>query len=77
MLNIKITKKTQKILSSLQPKHIRQLKEKIAQLRIHPDSHDSKQLIGYPYKRVDVGEYRIIYNVADNTLLIYIYWKKK
>ena len=39
--------------------------------------HDSKQLIGSPlYRRVDIGEYRIIYRVEKDTVKIAVVGKR-
>lgn len=72
MLNIEISKDASKFLRSLPAKHERQIAEKIMQLREDPDAPDSKNLHGYPLKRFDAGEYRIIYLVIQNTLYIFV-----
>lgn len=35
-------------------------------------SHDSKQLKNSPYFRADVGEYRVIYEIENDTMLLLI-----
>ena len=37
---------------------------------VNPKPHDSKELKGQPYRRTDIGEYRIIYRVVENVLKI-------
>jgi mRNA interferase RelE/StbE len=39
------------------------------ELREVPEPQDSKQLVGHPeYRRVDIGEYRIIYRVDGDAV---------
>jgi mRNA interferase RelE/StbE len=70
MLTIRISKRAEKDQSRFPAKHRRQIAVKIVQLRTTPSPPDSKKLIGYPYRRVDVGEYRIIYQVENDVLEI-------
>ena len=54
--------KAKKFITSLPPKHKRQVKDHILGLQKNPMPHDSKKLQGYEnYVRIDIGEYRIIY----------------
>ena len=48
-------------LKSLPPKQFRQVVTKAFELMANPEPHDSKVLVGYEYRRADVGEYRIVY----------------
>ena len=48
-------------LKSLAPKQFRQVVTKTFELMANPEPHDSKVLVGYEYRRADVGEYRIVY----------------
>lgn len=44
---------------------------------MNPYPQDSKVLMGYPaYRRVSVGEYRIVYRVVDDILLISLIGKR-
>ena len=71
MLKIDITKSAGKFVKKLPPKQFKQIVGTILGLRENPKPHDSKQLIGYPeYRRVDIGEYRIIYRVDTGTVYI-------
>ena len=70
MLAIRISKRADKDQSLLPAKHRRQIAVKLVQLRSTPSPPDSKKLIGFPYRRVDVGEYRIIYQVENDVLQI-------
>jgi mRNA interferase RelE/StbE len=42
----------------------------------NPKPHDSKELKGQPYRRTDIGEYRIIYRVEENVLKIALVGKR-
>ena len=71
MLKIEITKSAGKFIKKLPPKQFKQVVGTVLGLRENPKPHDSKQLIGYPeYRRVDIGEYRIIYRVDTETVYI-------
>jgi len=41
-----------------------------------PEPPDSSQLIGYPYRRADIGEYRIIYRVEEDCLKVALVGKR-
>jgi mRNA interferase RelE/StbE len=34
----------------------------------NPEPTDSIQMQGYPFRRVDIGEYRIVYRIEDDCL---------
>ena len=77
MLKIEITKRVGKFLAKLPSKHGRQLATKIQELRQNPEPHDSQILKGQaPYRRADVGEYRIIYFVQGDTLKVDLVGKR-
>jgi mRNA interferase RelE/StbE len=77
MLKIDITKAAGKFIQKLPPKQFRQIVSTIFALRENPTPHDSKQLIGYPeYKRVDIGEYRIIYRFDSDSVYVAIVGKR-
>jgi len=42
----------------------------------NPELQDSSALIGYPYHCVDLGEYRIIYNVDGDVLKVFLIGKR-
>lgn len=60
----------------LLPKHRRQISGKILDLCSDPIPNDSEQVIGFSYRRVDIGEYRIIYRVQSDALLIPLIGKR-
>ena len=77
MNKLDITKTAIKFLEKLPPKQFRQIVRTIFKLREVPEPHDSKQLIGHPeYRRVDIGEYRIIYRVDGDVVKICIAGKR-
>ncbi len=73
MATLNLKPKAKKFISSLPPKHKRQIKDSILALQDTPLPHDSKKLRGYEnYIRVDVGEYRIIYRYEQQDDLIIV-----
>ncbi|MES0337565.1 MAG: type II toxin-antitoxin system RelE/ParE family toxin [Candidatus Magnetobacterium sp. LHC-1] len=63
-------------LDCLAPKQFRQIVKKALSLTSNPYPVDSKQLSDSKYRRVDIGEYRIIYLVDGDTLKITIAGKR-
>lgn len=77
MYKIAITKSAGKFIKKLPPKQYRQVVSSILALRENPTPDDSKQLSGYPeYRRVDIGEYRIIYRFDNDTVYIAVIGKR-
>ena len=76
MRQLDLKLKVKKFIESLPNKHQRQVKNAILALQENPLPHDSKKLIGYePYRRVDIGEYRIIYRydeVEENIMVVLV-----
>lgn len=56
-------------LTELPAKQFRQVMLSIIYLTKDPHPHDSAKLIGYPYHRIDVGEYRVIYDIEPEETL--------
>ncbi|SIT10850.1 MULTISPECIES: type II toxin-antitoxin system RelE family toxin [Alicyclobacillus] len=75
-MKLRITKSAKDFLSELQPKTFRQVVMRILDLLSNPYPHDAKQLKGYDYFRVDIGEYRIIYSVADDEIHVLLVGKR-
>lgn len=65
MLKLNITKQAIKFFRSVPAKQYRQVFNKILALMEDPEPPDSSPLIGSPYRRADIGEYRIIYRVEN------------
>jgi mRNA interferase RelE/StbE len=77
MYKLDITKAVDRFLKKLQPKQFRQVVQTILKLRFDPNPNDSKQLIGSAqYKRVDIGEFRIIYRIEDDVVKIAVAGKR-
>jgi mRNA interferase RelE/StbE len=77
MYKIDITKSAGKFLKKLSPKQYRQVVSAILALRENPTPNDSKQLSGCPeYHRVDIGEYRIVYQFNNDTVYIAVIGKR-
>jgi len=76
MLRLNLKDHAQRFIKRLPPKHAGQVLRKIAALQKDPLPPDSKQLGGAIYRRADVGEYRIVYRVADKVLYIPLIGKR-
>jgi mRNA interferase RelE/StbE len=60
-------------LAGLQPKHAGQIARKIIALGEHPIPSDSQSLKGYAdLRRIDIGEYRIVYSYNEKNDLVEI-----
>lgn len=76
MRRIDLSRQAEKFLRQLPPKHGRQLAVKIRQLAGDPEPQDSKLLRGFPYRRADSGEYRIIYEHDAAELRVLVVGKR-
>lgn len=77
MLKIEISKRAGKFLTKVPAKHGRQLATKIQELRNNSEPYDSQALKGNsPYRRADMGEYRIVYFVQEGTLRVDLIGKR-
>jgi len=76
MLKLLPGKTARRFLDSLPPKQFRQIMLKILRLLDDPKPHDSKPMTGHPFLRNDVGEYRIIYDVQEDTLRVLLVGKR-
>jgi mRNA interferase RelE/StbE len=76
VLKLSITKQAIKFFRLLPAKQYRQVFNKILALMEDPEPPDSSQLIGYPYRRADIGEYRIIYRVEEDCLKVALVGKR-
>jgi mRNA interferase RelE/StbE len=63
-------------IQTLNPKQYRQVVGTVFRFLQNPEPQDSSALIGYPYRRVDIGEYRIIYNVGGDVLNVFLIGKR-
>jgi len=76
VLKLDLSKQSLKFVQNLPPKQFRQALNKILELMSDPNPLDSIKLTGSPYKRTDIGEYRIIYNVEDDCVKVYYTGKR-
>lgn len=77
MYKLDMTKAAGKFAGKLDAKQFHQVLTAILKLREEPKPHDSKQLIGSPeYRRLDIGEYRIIYRIEIDTVKIAVVGKR-
>ncbi len=78
MNKLAITKKADKALSDLDAKQYKQVGKTIFKLLHDPEPNDSQPLKGAENgeRRVDVGEYRIIYSYFEETVQILVIGKR-
>lgn len=76
MKRLRLTKNSLSFLESLPAKKFRQVVASIFGLLANPEPHDFTQLKGYPFRRVDIGEYRIIYEASGDDVLIQLVGKR-
>jgi mRNA interferase RelE/StbE len=76
-LKLDYTKDFLKELADLPAKHFKQVVTRVLALTGDPTPPDSKMLQGYPaLRRVDSGEYRIVYDVTEEAVRIIIVGKR-
>ncbi|MEK6627530.1 MAG: type II toxin-antitoxin system RelE/ParE family toxin [Bdellovibrionota bacterium] len=75
-LRIDIAKDVGKFLKKIPKKHSSQIAKKIISLSENPKAQDVSDLKGYGFKRADQGEYRIIFDVKDETLYVILVGKR-
>lgn len=75
-MKLLLSKAARDFLDTLPPKQFRQVVTTVFRLLSEPYPHDSKQLKGYPYHRVDIGEYRIVYEVEGDDLRVVLIGKR-
>lgn len=70
---IEYSKNAERNFAKLPPKIIQRIAVKIEELKIEPRPHGCKKLKAY-YKtyRISIGDYRVIYEINDNKLIILI-----
>jgi len=76
MLRIDIARRVEKFQAKLPPKHRRQIAARILDLAGNPGAPDIKKLQGSDYRRADIGEYRIVYEVAADVLRVLLVGKR-
>ena len=76
MRKLSVDKATIKDLEELPAKQYRQVVSAIFDLLKEPQPHFSKQLIGSPYLRLALGEYRVIYRFDDTSVTVLAFGKR-
>jgi mRNA interferase RelE/StbE len=76
MLALRLGNAAKRFLRKLPPKHFGQVDRKLLALCGQPFPNDCKHLKFYSLYRVDIGEYRIVYNVQGEILDIPIIGKR-
>ena len=76
MRKLDLSRRSRKFLDSLPPKQFRQVVNKVFALMEDPEPPDSKVLAGFPYRRADMGEYRIIYRIEGDILKVTLIGKR-
>jgi len=73
---LSLTNDADKFLDRLDAKQFRQVVRRILALAHEPTPADSIQMKGGRYRRVDQGEYRIVYFFDDDTVYIVVVGKR-
>lgn len=76
MLPLELTHQAKGFHEQLDPKQFRQIVRKLFALMEDPRPADAKPLHGYPFWRVDVGEFRIVYRVEQGVFKITLIEKR-
>jgi mRNA interferase RelE/StbE len=72
MYQVVIEKQAQKQLAKISPPDYGKIVAALKDLATDPRPHGYKKLKGRPGYRIRVGDYRIIYQVKDNILTVFI-----
>jgi mRNA interferase RelE/StbE len=65
-----LSNKARKSLEGLENKQFKQVALKMLSLLRDPFPNDSEKLTGSEYRRADIGEYRIIYDVKNGVVQV-------
>ena len=76
MLTLHHPKSALKFVEALPAKQFTQVFKKVLALMKDPGPGDSSNLEGYPFKSVDIGEYRIIYHADKDVLHVEVIGKR-
>jgi mRNA interferase RelE/StbE len=76
VLKLDITHDGLKFLRTLDPKQFRQVVTTLFHLLQTPEPHDSAPLTGSAFRRVDIGEYRIVYRIDGDLLKVPLIGKR-
>ena len=76
MRTLRPSRAAAKFVADLPPKQFRQVWLKVLALLAEPYPHDTAQLSGYPFHRVDAGEYRIVYRATETEIELLLVGKR-
>ena len=76
MRRLELTRDVLKFLDGLPPKQFKQVAVSMLDLLRNPEPHDARPLKGYSYRRVDVGEYRIVYDLPEDMVRVLLIGKR-
>lgn len=76
MLKLDLSNEAMRFIETLAGKQYKRIVGTMIGLLKEPTPHDARTLVGYPYRRVDVGEYRIVYDVQGDTLRVLVVGKR-
>ena len=75
-MKLQLSRRAKNFLDTLPPKQFRQVVLTIFRLLTEPYPQDAKPLKGYPYYRVDIGEYRVVYEISADALHVLVVGKR-
>jgi mRNA interferase RelE/StbE len=77
-MKLQMTKQVMKACQSLDAKQYRQVVSAIVGLLANPEPHDSQQMRGATRgeRRLDVGEYRVVYAIEGETVDVLVVGKR-
>ena len=77
-LKLILSKQAGRFVQKLPPKQYKQVVQSTLSLLNNPEPHDSKQLKGSEQgnRRVDIGEYRVVYRLDDDELKVLVIGKR-
>lgn len=73
LFEVAVDRQVQVRLRKIPEKHRKQILTRIACLKETPRPHDSIKLKGDDGFRVDIGEYRILYDICYKSKLVYVH----
>ena len=76
MRTLRPSRAAAKFVADLPAKQFRQVWLKVLALLAEPYPHDAAQLTGYPFHRVDAGEYRIVYRATETEIELLLVGKR-
>lgn len=77
-MKLQISRRAQAFIEKCPLKHQGQIKKTILKLIDQPLLQDSKKLKGFkrPLYRLDIGEYRVIYEINDADIMVFLVGKR-